>query len=155
VCPAAPPAACPCGSGLSLAGCCGPLLGGAAAATAEALMRSRYTAYVLGDERYLLASWHRSTRPAAVPMEGRPAWCGLELRATVAGRAGDAEGRVEFVARYTEGGRPGVLHETSRFIREGGHWYYLDGRLHAEERPGRNAPCPCGSGRKFKRCCAE
>lgn len=116
-------------------------------------MRSRYTAYVLGDEAYLLASWHPSTRPAAVPMDERPAWCGLAIRATAAGGEGESEGRVEFLAHYTAGGRRGTLHETSRFVREGGRWFYLDGAVHPEEKPGRNAPCPCGSGRKFKRCC--
>lgn len=113
-------------------------------------MRSRYAAYARGDAAYLLATWHPSTRPPTLALEEDPAWCGLEIRACA---AGDREGSVEFVARYRDGGRPGALHETSRFVREEGCWYYVDGRIHPAPKVGRNDPCPCGSGRKFKRCC--
>ncbi|KAB7624141.1 YchJ family protein [Alkalilimnicola sp. S0819] len=142
---------CPCGSGGALAHCCGPILGGEAPApTAEALMRSRYSAFVLDNTAYLRESWHPSTRPAALaPGEG-PNWRGLTIIAAT-GAAEDDTGEVEFVARFEENGRKGVLHETSRFVREGGRWYYLSGEIHPA--PGRNAPCPCGSGGKFKRCC--
>ena len=125
------PEVCPCGSGRPLADCCGPLIGAAVAApTAEALMRSRYTAYVLGQEAYLLATWHATTRPAAVDLreEPRPRWIGLDIRRHEQRDGAHAE--VEFVARYRLGGRAHGLHETSRFLREGGSWFYVDGDLH-------------------------
>ncbi len=91
-------------------------------------MRSRYSAYVLGLEDYLLASWHASTRPASLDLASdMPAkWLGLSVKA--AGKEGDA-GTVEFLARYKAGGRAYRLHERSRFVREGGRWYYVDGEL--------------------------
>lgn len=120
-------------------------------------MRSRYTAYALGDEAYLLRSWHRSTRPERVDVRAAPRWIGLEIRAAEAGGPSDEHGTVEFVAHFLEGERAGTLHETSRFVREAGEWRYVEGTLHAgtpvPDKVGRNAPCPCGSGRKFKRCC--
>jgi SEC-C motif-containing protein len=152
---AEPSSPCPCGSGATLAACCGPWLAGAAAPTAEQLMRARYTAYVLGDVAFLRASWHPSTRPAHIePGEG-PAWLRLEVCATTVGHVDDDAGTVEFKAHYRDGARLGILHEVSRFVREDGHWYYLDGELRsaATHKAGRNDPCPCGSGRKFKRCC--
>lgn len=121
-------------------------------------MRSRYTAYFLGLERYLLQTWHASTRPTSVDLQAGPTWTGLQIRSTEAGAEADERGSVEFVARYLAGGRPGTLHESSRFLREEGHWYYVDGRLHDAPdgtKVSRNAPCPCGSGRKFKRCCGR
>lgn len=120
---------CPCGSGRPLAGCCGALLRGAArAATAEQLMRSRYCAYVLGDEPYLLATWHASTRPAALDLAAAPVkWLGLRILRIEAGGAGECRGTVEFEARYKPRGRAVRLHEVSRFVHENGAWYYLDG----------------------------
>ncbi len=121
--------ACPCGSGRDYAACCGPLHDGAPAADAEALMRSRYSAYVREDAEYLLRSWHPSTRPAALafdaPKSQRPAWLKLEvLRHAVTG-ADSAE--VVFIARYRIGGGSVVrMREHSRFRREGAHWFYLD-----------------------------
>lgn len=148
---------CPCGSGRPFAECCGTYLAGVPAPTAEALMRSRYTAYALGDAEYLLRTWHRATRPTQIDTTGAPRWSGLEIRAVEGGGPGDERGTVEFVARFVEGGRAGALHETSRFVRQSGEWYYAEGTLHAAPpepaKVGRNAPCPCGSGRKFKRCC--
>lgn len=120
--------ACPCGSGRPYAGCCGPLHQGQPAATAEALMRSRYGAYVLGLNDYLLQTWHASTRPAT--LEAQPPglrWLGLEVRRSRIIDADHAE--VEFVARSKLGGRAHRLHETSRFVREGGQWFYVDGEL--------------------------
>jgi SEC-C motif-containing protein len=122
---------CPCGRGLPYARCCGPWHAGAPAPDAEALMRSRYCAYVQQREDYLLATWHPSTRPAALDLHAGPAptWLGLELRAH---RVQDAQhATVEFVARSRlGGGRAQRLHETSRFVREDGRWYYVDGALH-------------------------
>ena len=119
---------CPCGSGKLLHDCCGLCHAGVAAPTAEALMRSRYSAYVLGLDAYLLTSWHPSTRPPSLDLHGDSAktkWLGLKvLRSqTDADRA-----IVEFVARYKIGGASAVrMHETSRFVSEDGHWFYVDG----------------------------
>ena len=151
---------CPCGSGQAYIACCGPLHARAStASSAEHLMRSRYSAYVLEDWDYLLYSWHSRTRPSWQSLQrgGHPDWTGLEILAVSMGTDSD-EAFVEFRARYRDGDRLANLWETSRFLREDGQWRYLDGQLHpsAESaQPGRNDPCPCGSGRKFKRCCGK
>lgn len=121
---------CPCGSGEPLGRCCGRYLDpadGADAPSAEALMRSRYVAYALGDEAYLLATWHPSTRPAALELDTvpRPRWLGLTIRRHE--MSGEGRAVVEFVARYKVGGRAFKLHETSRFVREHDRWFYVDG----------------------------
>lgn len=124
-------------------------------------MRSRYSAFVLQDESYLLKTWYISTRPAQLEFESGNGmrWLDLNIVSTVAGKANDETGTVEFIARYTLNRSLGILHETSRFLQEGGQWYYLDGDLHSNEnninKIGRNAPCPCGSGKKHKRCCGR
>ena len=121
---------CPCGSGKALAACCGPLLDGAAVApTAEALMRSRYSAYALDREDYLLDTWHASTRPPGLELEQqpRPRWIGLSILGHQ--RLDDTHATVEFVARYRVGGRAHRLHETSRFILDAQRWFYVDGDL--------------------------
>jgi len=122
---------CPCGNAAGYALCCAPLHGGAAAGTAEQLMRSRYSAYVLRHEDYLLASWHPDTRPASLQLSAQqppPTWLGLEIRRHQS--VDDDHATVEFVARYRlGGGRAQRQHETSRFLREEGRWYYLDGEL--------------------------
>jgi SEC-C motif domain protein len=112
---------------LSYSDCCAPLHSGTHAPTPEALMRSRYSAYALGLHTYLLATWHASTAPG--DLEGSTIkWMGLEVLA--AASQGDA-GVVQFVARYKEGalggGKAGRLTETSRFVREDGQWWYVDG----------------------------
>jgi SEC-C motif-containing protein len=120
---------CPCGRAASLAACCGRYLAGETAPDAESLMRSRYTAYVLQDEAYLLATWHPDTRPATLDLNSdAPAkWLGLAIKGRSQPDADHAT--VEFVARYKVGGRAHRLHENSRFERLGGRWYYLDGEL--------------------------
>jgi len=122
-----PGASCPCGSGRAYAACCGPLHAGSEnAATAEALMRSRYAAFVLQLGDYLLATWHPSTRPSELDLAADPAkWLGLEVRRHVVEDATHAT--VEFVARYRVAGRGHRLHEISRFVREDGRWLYIDG----------------------------
>ncbi|HEX4882993.1 MAG TPA: YchJ family metal-binding protein [Casimicrobiaceae bacterium] len=120
------PSTCPCGSGRRYDACCGPLHAGAPAPDAAALMRSRYCAYVMRDEPYLLATWHRSTRPARLDLGADDAkWLGLEIRRHAVTGADAAI--VEFVARCRTGGRAQRLHETSRFVREDGRWTYVDG----------------------------
>ncbi len=141
-----------------LADCCGPLLSGdAVAQSAEQLMRSRYTAFVLKDSDYLLASWHSTTRPAELDLSGDTTqWTGLQVITTTRGGAGETAGTVEFIADYRQGGQAGRLHEVSRFRREAGRWVYVDGDIQApgaQRKVARNTPCPCGSGKKYKRCC--
>ena len=124
-------AACPCGTGHPYADCCGRWHTGALhlqTPDAAALMRSRYSAYELSLTGYLLATWHPTTRPAS--MEAPDAslrWLGLDVRSHLAIDADHAT--VEFVARSKSGGRAHRLHEISRFVREAGRWYYVDGDL--------------------------
>jgi SEC-C motif domain protein len=123
---------CPCGSGQAYAVCCGALIdNGVLPATAERLMRSRYSAYVLAREDYLLRTWHASTRPAQLGLQraGPVKWLGLTLLRSEAGGADDREGVVEFVARYQVNGRAERLQEVSRFVREAGQWLYVDGQI--------------------------
>jgi SEC-C motif-containing protein len=155
-------ASCPCGSGDVEAACCGPIVDGAPAPTALALMRSRYTAYVRGAVDHLIATQAPETRRGAdrdaIARRSRDtSWLGLEIIATEAGGADDDDGIVEFVARGVTRGAPFAQRERSRFRRTDGHWYYVDGKTAAEPTrraaaPGRNDPCPCGSGMKYKRC---
>ena len=125
---------CPCGSALPYARCCGRWHAGPEhlqAPTAEALMRSRYSAYVLDLRDYLLATWHPAHRPATLDFEPGAKWLGLQVRGHRVTGADTAE--VEFVARHRVGGRAVRLHERSRFVREPvdgvAHWLYLDGDL--------------------------
>lgn len=118
---------CPCGSGRAFADCCGRLHAGEPAADAECLMRSRYSAYVLGREDYLLATWHPATRPVSIGLGAMPhaKWLGLTVKRHTPLDA--AHATVEFVARYKLHGRAFRLHEISRFERIDGRWFYVDG----------------------------
>lgn len=122
---------CPCGQPASYAACCGRWHRGHThlqAPDAQALMRSRYTAFVLGLHEYLLATWHPSTRPAAIEADDAGLkWLGLQVRQYTVIDADHAE--VEFVARSKLAGRAHRLHERSRFVREHGRWHYVDGDL--------------------------
>ncbi|BDI22884.1 YchJ family protein [Herbiconiux sp. L3-i23] len=121
---------CPCGSSVSYSECCGPVHAGEPVETAEQLMRSRYSAFVLGCGDYLLDSWHPSTRPRSVSTDDDTAWRRLQIVDVVAGTAADEEGVVEFRATYrSSGGGVNVLHERSRFRRVGGAWKYVDGDI--------------------------
>ena len=123
-----PPRRCPCGTGLPYAECCGPLHAGTATApTAEQLMRSRYSAFAVGDPAYLLSTWHSTTRPRALDLDPDVRWTGLDVLATTGGGLLAAEGTVEFRATHLVGGVHGAQHENSRFVREDGQWRYLDG----------------------------
>jgi SEC-C motif-containing protein len=156
---------CLCGSSLTFAKCCGPLLKGAApASTAESLMRSRYTAYVKHEFDYLYETTHpqhrkgydhEGTRKWAENAE----WLGLEIISSRGG-AEDSLGEVEFIARYSEDGVETAHHELGKFRKLDGKWYFTEGKM-VGARPiisnkvGRNDPCPCGSGSKFKKCCGK
>ncbi len=119
-------APCPCGSGEAYEGCCGRLHRGEhPAATAEALMRSRYCAFVKGDEGYLLRTWHPRTRPTRLELDPAVRWTGLEILATTGGTAFHTTGTVTFRASYAGG----ALREHSRFERADGAWLYVDGDI--------------------------
>lgn len=120
-----PEAPCPCGSGAVWRDCCGPLLAGRPAADARALMRSRYSAWVLGRHDHLLASWHPDTRPQRLEADPEVTWLGLSIKGYFP--EGD-QARVSFVARLRVAGRVRRIVEDSRFVRQDGHWYYVDGR---------------------------
>jgi SEC-C motif domain protein len=120
---------CPCGSGRPFSECCGPLLAGEPAPTAEALMRSRFTAYARRDAAYLRHSWHPSTRPAELDFESDLHWRRLQIVDTAAGGPDDAEGVVQFRASYRSNAGAGLLEERSRFVRHEGRWVYLDGQV--------------------------
>lgn len=117
---------CQCGSGMTYRACCGRWHAGEPAPTAQALMRSRFSAFVLRNESYLLATWHPRTRPASVGFDPNQKWLGLEIVDALDRSATKAE--VEFIARYRIGGGPAKrLHERSRFVQEQGRWFYVDG----------------------------
>lgn len=130
-------------------------------------MRSRYTAHTLGEYDYLDASTHPAMREEVTSEEMREwseavDWLGLEILGTRGGSEQDETGEVSFVARYALGGVPQELREDSFFRREEDRWYYVDGVVHGHEpvrretpKIGRNEPCLCGSGRKFKKCCGK
>lgn len=152
---------CPCSSGHPLDQCCAPLLDGAPAPSAEALMRSRYTAFVLGRLDYLDTTLAPEKRDevdhAEVEASSRDAQgLGLEIRS--AAEDGDAA-TVEYVARFRLHGQQIAHHELARFRRDGDGWLYVDGDVNPRQAPrsvakvGRNDPCPCGSGQKYKKCC--
>jgi SEC-C motif-containing protein len=123
---------CPCGSNKSYNLCCGPLIEGVKpAATAKALMKSRYTAYVLKDENYLAKTWHPSTRPAKLELSAdQTEWQQLKVMNSKRGKLTDKKGWVAFAAFYQdEKGNSGVLKEESMFVREAGRWYYHSGLM--------------------------
>ena len=123
---------CPCGSGKEYEICCGQYIQGRSwPENAVELMRSRYTAYTLKDEAYLIKTWHASTRPAELGLEngGPVKWIGLNVIRTEAGGKSDEQGMVEFEARCKVNGKAEKLHEASRFVKENEMWYYLDGEV--------------------------
>lgn len=156
---------CPCGSGKELDACCGPYVAGEKAApTAEALMRSRFTAYSLGNAEYLRSTLCKAEQSDEAMSEEEikaTEWQSLEIRATEAGQETDTAGIVEFIARYKTSSGQHAHHERSTFGREDGRWVYESGIFNPKSAPiksakvGRNDPCPCGSGLKFKKCCGK
>lgn len=142
---------CPCGSDKSYASCCQPYHLGLAAPTPEALMRSRYSAFAAEDVDYLKSTWHRQTCPANLTLEADTRW--LQLQVQAAEEQGD-QGKVRFVALFQEKDEWLQLSEESNFVKEQERWYYVDGDARFESlKPGRNDPCLCASGKKFKKCC--
>lgn len=155
---------CPCGSGVSYAKCCEPFIKGKAKPpTAEKLMRSRYTAFTLADVDYIEQTTDPSTRTTfdrdgTTEWAKNSEWLGLEIASTEAGGEKDTHGEVEFVVKYRYDETEQRHHEKSEFKKRDGQWFFVDGRLVqkpfvAENRIGRNDPCTCGSGKKFKKCC--
>jgi SEC-C motif-containing protein len=119
---------CACGTGRKYVECCGRWHAGEAAPDAQALMRSRYTAFVRGLGDYILATWHPSKRPPSIELDPAQKWLGLKIVEAQTTGADSAE--VEFIARFRIGGASAArLHERSRFVREGGRWLYVDGSL--------------------------
>lgn len=158
---------CPCGSKKGYDQCCGPYIEGKMAApTAEALMRSRYSAYVVKNVEYIESTHSLEERDDLSIEETRKwaeesTWLGLEIVSTQKGSETDDTGVVEFIASYAQRGSRHEHHETSNFHKVDGKWYYKDGTLknttvvRHEAKVGRNDPCPCGSGKKFKKCCGK
>ena len=157
---------CPCGSGRELDVCCQPIIDGQTLApTAEALMRARYTAHSLGRYKFLTESTHPEFRDDVSPKEieewsSLMAWEGLEILDARDGGPEDETGEVDFVARYSVDGVQQEMREDAFFRKEGEHWYYVEGTVHGKEpmrrvqpKIGRNDMCPCGSGKKYKKCC--
>lgn len=154
---------CPCGSAQTFAACCQPFLAGTPAPTAEKLMRSRYSAFVVGDYAYVertlspeaLVDFSRADLEATA---GAMDWVGLEILKTDKGGPSDTDGTVEFAARFKRAGETGVHHERGLFRKDAGQWLYVDGVMNPKGQPvhvtkiGRNDPCHCGSGKKYKKC---
>ncbi len=159
--------ACPCGSGRSYADCCGQYISGAKKApTAEALMRSRYTAYAKQKVDYIVDTCVRDgTRDIDVEQtkkwSEKSEWLGLKIVSVEKGGIGDEEGVVEFVASYTMDKLKDQHHERAKFKKKDGVWLYEDGDIvpttivRSGPKVGRNDPCPCGSGKKYKHCCGK
>lgn len=157
---------CPCGSGNAYNECCQPVITGEQPArTAEQLMRARYSAYVKAEMDFIFESTHpdhrtgydhKGTREWAENAE----WHGLEIVATHKGGTDDSAGEVEFIARFSEKGEQREHHECGQFKRQDGRWFFTDGVM-ARQKPiiaskiGRNDPCSCGSGLKYKKCCGK
>lgn len=159
---------CPCKSGKSFGDCCSEIIsGGRRAESAEALMRARYTSYVTGDIGFLKTSAVKEIRDqfdeeASKAWSQAARWHGLEIVKTEGGGEKDDRGVVEFRALYTANGEFCNHHEVSTFVREKDGWKFEDGELvgetpvmREEPKTGRNDPCPCGSGRKYKKCCGQ
>jgi SEC-C motif-containing protein len=157
---------CPCGSQSTYDACCAPLITGTVKPeTAEQLMRSRYTAYAKGAIPYLYDTTHPSHRQG-YDHDGTQEWAentdwqGLEVISTNGGGPDDSIGEVEFKALYVGEGLKRVHHEVGRFRKADGIWYFTDGKMVGRmpiksDKVGRNDPCPCGSGSKYKKCCGK
>lgn len=157
---------CPCGSGAAYSECCERIIsGGQQAGTAEQLMRARYSAYVFAQMDFIFESTHPGFRQgydhAGTKEWAETAdWQGLEIVGTIGGADSDSDGVVEFIARFADKGVAREHHEEGKFKKEDGRWYFTEGQMVRPKpliviKTGRNAPCPCGSGMKYKKCCGK
>ena len=154
---------CLCGSEIKYSLCCEPFHKKTTyPLTAEALMRSRFTAYAARNQDYLLETWSSSKRPEKIDFSKEEAvWTQLEIIKTKKGTQKDNKGIVEFKAYYSIEDEDFVMNEISRFIKKADRWLYLDGlvksaaKVNQQTNQGKNAPCSCGSRKKFKRCCGK
>ena len=158
-------AACACGSKKEYSDCCQPYITGKVKpATAEALMRARYSAFVYHEFDFIFKTHHSSTSNE-LDQEGvrtwamESKWIGLDIISTNKGKESDNEGTVEFRCKFVLKDEEQVHHELSTFKKENDEWFFMDGVLknntvqRTSEKVGRNDPCPCGSGKKHKKCC--
>ncbi|MDH3631421.1 MAG: YchJ family metal-binding protein [Gammaproteobacteria bacterium] len=146
---------CPCHSGQLFDQCCGRFISHRELPeNALQLMRSRYCAYVLDDAEYLSETWHPDFRPSQLTGDSGIRWIGLTI---IDSAEQNMQAMVEFEARMVVDGQVQAMHEKSNFVVMQGKWFYTNGGMLAPTfqpwKPGRNEPCPCGSGKKFKRCC--
>jgi SEC-C motif domain protein len=158
---------CPCGSEKSFGECCEPFLNGTVnAPTAEDLMRARYSAFVTANIDFIEKTIHPGSRAGFDRENARKwavesQWHGLEILNVIGGKENDAAGSVEFIATYSQKDEMVKHHEDATFRKEDGVWTFVDGRILNEpfrrDQPkiGRNDPCPCGSGKKYKKCCGQ
>ena len=158
---------CPCGSGLNYSECCEPYIQGLKnAPTAEALMRSRYTAYAEHAIDYIISTCVNEGKDnidykQTKNWSEKSLWLGLKIISTEKGGPEDTEGIVEFEASYEQNKLKELHHERARFKKTGDKWFYLDGNVvpktvvRTGPKTGRNEPCPCGSGKKYKQCCGR
>jgi SEC-C motif-containing protein len=153
---------CPCGSGKAYGECCGPVIAGKRlAATAEELMRARFTAHATHDLGFVHRTYRPTSRQPFVPFDEEPTteWNRLVIHSHLPGKTPDVA-TVDFSAYGKDGDAEQVIHENAEFVREGGAWIYTrslrEGPVPYKDttkKPGRNEPCPCGSGKKYKHCC--
>jgi SEC-C motif-containing protein len=157
---------CPCGSGAAYAECCERIISGVQqATTAEQLMRARYSAYVCAQMDFIFESTHPEHRQgydhAGTKEWAETAdWQGLEIIGTTRGADDDSVGEVEFIARFTDKGATREHHEVGKFKKQGDRWYFTEGHMVRPKpltviKTGRNDPCTCGSGLKYKKCCGK
>ena len=157
---------CLCNSGVNSGECCLPILKAyTKATTAEALMRARYSAHVLGEIDFIVDTFHpksrsKTSRATIEKWAMQTKWTGLEVLSVLEGGPTDTVGKVIFKAHYDLQGKAKFHHEDAVFTQEDGTWYYLDGSTPKTQpkrsfKLGRNEPCHCGSGKKYKKCCAK
>ena len=159
---------CPCCSGLDYEKCCEPYLSGVdKPPTAEALLRSRYTAFAKENIQYVKQTTHPRSleefdEESARNWSQSSYWEGLEILGSEGGGPDDDAAEIEFAATYIQEEEEKVHHEISHFKKEQGRWFFTDGKyaggqtyVRPEPKVGRNDPCPCGSGKKFKKCCGR
>jgi SEC-C motif-containing protein len=150
-----PETECPCKSSKLFGACCSSILvDHSLAATPEMLMRSRFTAFVIEDSAFLLRSWDNSTRPQSIHFENNIVWLRLIIEDAPQPLPGDSAGTVTFRAYFIQNDKFVEMKEQSTFTRKRGLWFYLNGELTLQEKPiSFKDKCPCGSGKKYKRCC--